>query len=102
MSFGLQLSTYRQLKDARAWFAGRGAAPFELPRELTPGIDYTFYLRDPDGHALELYYYMEQVGWDGRVRQAAERRPVTPGEWPDALEPMEDTYMGEPFLGPLG
>jgi catechol 2,3-dioxygenase-like lactoylglutathione lyase family enzyme len=102
MSFGLQLSTYRQLKDARAWLAERGAQPFELPRELTPGVDYSFYVRDPDGHALELYYYMEQVGWDGRVRSPHERRKVTQGEWPEALEPMADTYMGEPFFGPLG
>ena len=59
-------------------------------------------MRDPDGHALELYYYMEQVGWDGRVRRPDERRPMRPGVWPEALEPMGDAYMGEPFLGPLG
>ena len=101
MSFGIQLGSYRQLRDARDWLAARGATPFELPPELRPGIDYAFYLRDPDGHALELYYYMEQIGWDGRVRPAAERRKVKMGEWPDAIEPMSDAYMGEPFLGPL-
>ena len=23
-------------------------------------------------------------------------------DWPETIEPTADTYMGEPFLGPLG
>ena len=102
MSFGLQLGSYRQLRDAIDWLKASGARVVELPPELRPGIDYAACAIDPDGHALELYYYMEQVGWDGRVRGSAARRKVRLGEWPDTLEPMADTYMGEPFLGPLG
>jgi catechol 2,3-dioxygenase-like lactoylglutathione lyase family enzyme len=102
MSFGLQLGSYKQLRDAVAWLKAAGARVIELPPELRPGVDYAAYVFDPDGHALELYYYMEQVGWDGRVRGSAERREVTPGVWPDALEPLSDTYMGEPLFGPLG
>jgi hypothetical protein len=45
---------------------------------------------------------MEQVGWDGRPRSAAERRATNGEQWPEALEPMSDTYHGEPFLGPWG
>jgi catechol 2,3-dioxygenase-like lactoylglutathione lyase family enzyme len=101
MSFGIQLGSYAQLRDALSWLGERGAKPFDLPPELRPGIDYAFYVKDPDGHALELYYYMEQVGWDGRVRPAAQRRKVETGKWPTAIEPMPDAYMGEPFLGPL-
>jgi catechol 2,3-dioxygenase-like lactoylglutathione lyase family enzyme len=101
-SFGLQLGSYRQLRDAIPFLNANGVETFELPPELRPGIDYAFYVRDPDGHALELYYYMEQVGWDGRVRRPDERRPMRLGVWPEALEPMGDAYMGEPFLGPLG
>jgi hypothetical protein len=44
---------------------------------------------------------MEQVGWDGRVRPAHERRAVKMGEWPEAIDAPPDAYMGEPFLGPL-
>ena len=44
---------------------------------------------------------MEQVGWDGRVRPAAERRRVN-GNWPEALEPLSDTYVDQVFQGPLG
>jgi catechol 2,3-dioxygenase-like lactoylglutathione lyase family enzyme len=101
MSFGLQLGGYQELRDALSWLGEKGAKPFELPSELRPGMDQAFYVQDPDGHALELYHYMEQVGWDGRVRPAAARRKIAMGQWPEALEAPDDAYMGEPFLGPL-
>jgi hypothetical protein len=44
---------------------------------------------------------MEQIGWDGRVRSASERRQVA-GEWPEVLEPLSDTYVDQVFQGPLG
>jgi hypothetical protein len=43
---------------------------------------------------------MEQVGWDGRSRPAAERRGSTIAEWPEVLEPLSDTFLGEAYLGP--
>ena len=51
---------------------------------------------------MQLYYYMEQIGWDGQPRPAAARRKVQQGNWPKALEPLTDTYTGEPFFGPWG
>ncbi|HEY7061490.1 MAG TPA: VOC family protein [Chloroflexota bacterium] len=102
MSFGLQLGSYQQLRDALAFLQAAGARTVEVPPELSPGIDYTAHVLDPDGHCLQLYYYMEQVGGDGRPRAPEQRRQVTPGVWPEALEPLPDTYLGEPFLGPLG
>jgi hypothetical protein len=44
---------------------------------------------------------MEQVGWDGKVRPAAERRAV-PAVWPETLEPLSDTYVDQVYQGPLG
>ena len=44
---------------------------------------------------------MEQVGWDGTVRPASQRRVVN-GPWPDSLEPLSDTYVDQVFQGPLG
>jgi hypothetical protein len=44
---------------------------------------------------------MEQVGWDGTVRPASKRRAVN-GAWPEALEPLADTYVDQVFQGPLG
>jgi hypothetical protein len=43
---------------------------------------------------------MEQVGWDGRARPKELRRKVDPNNWPEMLEPLSDTYTGEPFIGP--
>lgn len=100
MSFGLQVCSYQQLRDAIRFFTGKGYRTMELPAEMTPGMDHTIVLFDPDGQALQLYYYMEQVGWDGRPRPAAERRKVVPGKWPEDLDPLSDTYTGEPLLGP--
>lgn len=102
LSYGLQVGSYRQLRDALAFLGEQGVRIIELPQELRPGIDYAAYAIDPDGHALELYWYMEQVGWDGRPRPAAQRPRVEPGAWPEAVAALPDSYCGEPFLGPLG
>ena len=78
-----------------------GVTVKHLPPELFPGIDYSAFALDPDGHAIQLYYYMEQIGWDGRVRTAAERRAVK-RDWPETLEPLSDSYVDQVFQGPFG
>ena len=104
MSLGLQLANYRQLREAVSFLREHGVRVETdvVPPELHPGVDYAAYAFDPDGHCIELYYYMEQVGWDGRVRPRGARRSVDPGAWPEHLDPLPDTFMGEPFLGPWG
>jgi catechol 2,3-dioxygenase-like lactoylglutathione lyase family enzyme len=102
MGFGVQLGNYRQLRAAIAFLKEHGQTVRELPPELSPGIDYSTYVIDPDGHPIQLYYYMEQVGWDGRPRPKSLRRKVKPGEWPEALDALPDTFEGEAFLGPWG
>jgi len=102
LSFGLQLANYRQLRDAVQFLRSHGVRVETdvIPPALHPGIDYAAYAFDPDGHCLELYYSMEQIGWDGRPRPQELRRQVDPNNWPDILEPLSDTYTGEPFIGP--
>jgi len=101
-SMGMQVGSYRQLRDAVDFFKKKGARFTEaIPRDLYPGVDYAAHILDPAGHALMLYYYMERVGWDGQPRPAAQRRPIGK-EWPEALEPLSDTYADPPFMGPLG
>jgi catechol 2,3-dioxygenase-like lactoylglutathione lyase family enzyme len=102
MCFGLQLANYRQLRDAVSFLRKQGVRFANVPPELYPGIDYAAFALDPDGHCLMLYYYIEQVGWDGKPRPNDLRRKVNYENWPEALDPMSDTYHGEPFLGPWG
>jgi catechol 2,3-dioxygenase-like lactoylglutathione lyase family enzyme len=101
MAFGVQLSNYRQLCDAVDFLRENGVqVRTDLPAELHPGVDYAGYAFDPEGHAIQLYYYMEQVGWDGQPRPASLRRKVDPADWPETLEGMTDSYTGEVLLGP--
>jgi catechol 2,3-dioxygenase-like lactoylglutathione lyase family enzyme len=101
-TMGMQVGSYRQLRDAVAFLKKKGARFTDaIPPELYPGVDYAAHVVDPAGHALMLYYYMERVGWDGQPRPASQRRPVAK-EWPESLEPMSDTYADPAFMGPLG
>lgn len=101
MSFGVEVGSYQQLRNAVAFLKDNGVAFKEIPEELHPGIDYSVYVQDPDGHLIQLYYYMEQLGWEGKPRPQELRRR-TGGDWPESLEPMSDTYVDQVFQGPLG
>jgi catechol 2,3-dioxygenase-like lactoylglutathione lyase family enzyme len=102
MAFGMQLGSYKQLRDAIAFLGENGVTIKYLPPELFPGIDYSAFAIDPDGHAIQLYYYMEQIGWDGKPRPASERRKIDNTRWPQELDALPDTYLGQVFQGPLG
>ena len=101
MSFGMQVGGYDQLRDAVTFLEKNDVEIKYLPPELFPGIDYSAFAIDPDGHAIQLYYYMEQIGWDGKPRPA-DQRPQVSGTWPEAVDAEPDTFGGEPFLGPIG
>jgi catechol 2,3-dioxygenase-like lactoylglutathione lyase family enzyme len=103
-AFGIQLANYRQLKDAVKFFRRQGVNVTEsIPPALHPGIEHSATLRDPDGHTIQLYCAMEQVGWDGKPRPKELRNPPRPmNEWPETLDGNSDAYLGEPFLGPWG
>ena len=73
-----------------------------IPSELHPGIDLAAHASDPDGHAIQLYCAMEQIGWDGKPRPKELRQPKPLSDWPATLEANSDVYAGEPFLGPWG
>jgi catechol 2,3-dioxygenase-like lactoylglutathione lyase family enzyme len=106
MSFGIEVGSYQQLRNGVAFLKEHGVEFREIPAELHPGIDYSAYAIDPEGHAIQIYYYMEQIGWDGRPRPPELRRQGAPGSdsaaWPEALEPLSDTYADQTFQGPLG
>lgn len=100
-AYGLQVGSYKQLKDAAAYLTDAGYTLVDLPAALHTGIDYAVHLLDPDGHLVRLYYYMEQIGWDGRPRPAA-LRPVMQDPWPDTVPALPDTFNNRTFQGPLG
>jgi catechol 2,3-dioxygenase-like lactoylglutathione lyase family enzyme len=101
-TFGLEVGSYRQLRDAVEFLRARGWTILSgLPADLHTGIDYAAFVLDPEGHCMMLYYYMEQIGWDGRPRPPESRRPIAP-DWPEQLEPLSDTYVDQTFPGPLG
>jgi len=105
-ALGLQLGSYDQLRRAGLFMIQRGWKQTQgLPPELHTGIDRALYFEDPRGNRIMLYYYMEQIGWDGRPRPAALRttpdpRPVA--EWAERIEGPSDVYTDSPLLGPLG
>lgn len=99
-AFGLQIANYRQLRDAVKFFRDNGVAVAEaLPHELHPGIEYSATVRDPDGHTIQLYYAMEQIGWEGKPRPPDARRPRSLEDWPETLTD-NNAYLGEAFAGP--
>ena len=106
MAYGMQLGSYQQLRDGVQFLEEHGVAIKYLPPELFPGIDYSAFAIDPDGHAIQLYYYMEQIGWDGQPRPASQRRKVGNdghwAHWPETLDALPDSYLGQVFQGPLG
>lgn len=102
-ALGIQLANYRQLRDAVKFLREHQAEVTEtIPADLHPGIDYAATVRDPDGHMIQLYYAMEQIGWDGKPRPKELRKPRKLADWPEILEADDNAYLGEPFLGPWG
>jgi catechol 2,3-dioxygenase-like lactoylglutathione lyase family enzyme len=102
-AFGLQVANYRQLRDAVIFLRDHDVkVTEEIPPELHPGIDYAAQVFDPDGHCIQLYHAMEQIGWDGKPRPKESRRPRPLSQWPEVLEADSNAYLGEPFLGPWG
>ena len=99
-SFGMQVGDYQQLKDAVNFLKNQKLTIRYLPPELFPGVDYSAFAIDPDGHAIQLYYRMEQVGWDGKPCPVASRPVVDNEQWPETVPLRAGTFLGEPYLGP--
>ncbi|GAC1325518.1 MAG: hypothetical protein NVSMB2_24150 [Chloroflexota bacterium] len=99
LSFGVQLANYRQLRNAIAFLRERGVTIREFPPSLSPGIDYSCLAIDPDGHAIQLYYYMQQSGSGAAVDEPGSEHIDA---WPETVQGRPDSFLGEPYLGPWG
>ncbi len=59
-----QVGSLAEVVDGSAWIWGRGERLMRSGRDM-PGSNWHTYLFDPEGHINELFYGMEQIGWDG-------------------------------------
>lgn len=62
-----QVGTMDEVFAAADYFRERDVEIRRVGRDM-PGSNWHTYIRDPDGHTVELYYGMEQIGWDGRSK----------------------------------
>ncbi len=100
-SFGVELGSYKQLRDAVSWLRDRDVTVrTDLPQELHPGIGYSALVTDANGHSALIYSGMEQIGWDGKPRPAESRERLS-AEWPETIETELDTFMSLGRQGPM-
>jgi catechol 2,3-dioxygenase-like lactoylglutathione lyase family enzyme len=57
-----QVGTLEEVVNAYQFLKERGIKIRRVGRDM-PGSNWHVYFCDPDGHTIELYYGMEQVGW---------------------------------------
>ena len=59
-----QVGSLAEVVDGAAWIWGQGERIMRSGRDM-PGSNWHTYLFDPQNHVNELFYGMEQIGWDG-------------------------------------
>ena len=63
------------------------------------GSQVSVEFRDPDGHALEIFWGLDKVDWDGEARPPEEWAPKhTLEEAVDQAPPGQDTTLADPCL----
>jgi catechol 2,3-dioxygenase len=63
------------------------------------GSQVSVEFRDPDGHALEIFWGLDKVDWDGEARPPEEWSPKhTLEEAVDQAPPGQDTTLADPKL----
>lgn len=62
-----QVGSLREVGKAIEWFRERNIKIQRSGRDM-PGSNWHTYLFDPDGHQNELYYGIEQIGWNGHSK----------------------------------
>jgi catechol 2,3-dioxygenase-like lactoylglutathione lyase family enzyme len=62
-----ELGSFEELRGAARFVAERHG-PLRAVRQGGPGCQLRVYFPDPEGNLVELYWALDQVGWDGRSR----------------------------------
>ena len=58
-----QCGSLKEIMDAHSYFQDQGVPIQRVGRDM-PGSNWHVYVYDPDGHTIELYYGIEQIGWN--------------------------------------
>lgn len=73
--------------------------PIDFVGRRRAGAQVAVEFRDPDGHCLEIYWGLDQVAGDGKVRPPDEWREVfSLEEAVDNAPPGQDTTLADPSL----
>jgi catechol 2,3-dioxygenase len=77
----------------------RHGVPIDFEGRRRAGCQLAVEFRDPDNHRLEIYWGIDQIGSDGRVRPAAEWKGVR-GLAAAVADPVvgQDTTLQDPAL----
>ena len=91
--FAFEVGSPDEVFRARAWLRKQGV-PIHFEGRRRAGCQIAVEFRDPDNHSLEIYWGVDQVGSDGRVRLANEWHGVKSLEEAIANPvPGQDTHL---------
>src|SRR5947208_16978576 len=62
-----QCGSLKEIVDAHTYFEEQQVRIQRVGRDM-PGSNWHVYVYDPDGHTTELYYGIEQIGWNQRSK----------------------------------
>lgn len=93
-----EVATLDEVVRARDHLRANGV-PIDFEGRRRAGCQVAVEFRDPDGHCLEIYWGLDQIGSDGRVRPAVEWRAASSIEAAIADPPPgQDTTLLDPTL----
>jgi catechol 2,3-dioxygenase-like lactoylglutathione lyase family enzyme len=89
-----QVDSLREVVDAANHLHALGVRITHSGRDM-PGSNWHVYFLDPDGHTLELFYGMEQIGWQRRSKpphlHKQRRHALPPLPQPSEASEITDT-----------
>lgn len=71
-----ELTHFEELRRALAYVREHDLPLQGPPRQGGPGSQIRLYFRDPEQNIVELYWGLDQIGWDGSVRPYPEIEAV--------------------------
>jgi catechol 2,3-dioxygenase-like lactoylglutathione lyase family enzyme len=98
-----QCGSLREIADAHSYFEAQQVRLQRVGRDM-PGSNWHVYVYDPDGHTNELYYGIEQIGWNGNSKPRAlyyrgfQQKPELP-QMSEAAEVAEAEANGIDVFG---